>query len=424
MNRRRIYIGVLVISVLGLFIIQYQYLRIGLNLAKVQFDRKMAVAIEDIREDLFAENQLTFLMAQSFTKDDYFRLSNDSLQDATRHFLYDYIKDDLIKNGIETNFSYRLYSRDSVINMQSPYAFETRAENIRYPILLEGFLPELMDSPLILELQFQDLNAYFLSQLNGLTLPSLIFILAIIFVIIWILRSFYWQRSVITTTNDFINNLAHELKTPVFSIGLATKILEEKEKEKRPEVTMIREQVERLKKHIDQVLELGNLESGKKFFQLKKVDIYPELEKWCANFKTIAVVENFQFDYRLNGESYPVRVEISHLENVIFNILDNARKYSDDPEIKLVSEILKSSLHIKIMDNGIGISQKQQQHIFKKFYRVPNGDVHKVKGYGLGLSYVSEIMKRHKGRIQIESEENKGTTVTLILPLYHENGVS
>lgn len=421
MNKRRIYIGVLVISVLGLFIIQYQYLRIGLNLAKVQFDRKMAVAIEDIREDLFAENQLTFLMAQTFTKDHYFKLSNDSLQDATSHFLYDYIKDDLIKNGIETDFSYRLYSRDSVINMSSPHAYEKQAEIITYPIMLKGFLPELLDSPLILELQFQDLNTYFLSQLNGLTLPSLIFILAIIFVIIWILRSFYWQRSVITTTNDFINNLAHELKTPVFSIGLATKILEEKEKEKKPEVTMIREQVERLKKHIDQVLELGNLESGKKFFELKKADIYPELEKWCKNFKTIALVDQFQFEYDLKGDSYPARVEISHLENVIFNILDNARKYSDEPEIYLQAEIIRNALQIRIKDNGIGISLKQQQHIFKKFYRVPNGDVHKVKGYGLGLSYVSEIMKRHKGKVQIESEENKGTTVTIILPLYHEN---
>lgn len=217
MNKRQLYIGVLVISVLGLFIVQYQYLRIGLNLAKVQFDRKIAYAIEDIRADLYVENQLTFLMAQSFTHDDYFRLSNDSLIDASSHFLYDYIKNDLVSNGIETDFSYRLYTRDSVISLEAPNMLdENNDQLVRYPMLLEGFLPELVEKPIILELQFHDLNTYFLSQLNGLTLPSLIFIIAIILVIIWILRSFYWQRNVITTTNDFINNFTHELKTPVF----------------------------------------------------------------------------------------------------------------------------------------------------------------------------------------------------------------
>ncbi|APU70087.1 sensor histidine kinase [Christiangramia flava] len=422
MNKRQLYIGVLVISVLGLFIVQYQYLRIGLNLAKVQFDRKIAYAIEDIRADLYVENQLTFLMAQSFTHDDYFRLSNDSLIDASSHFLYDYIKNDLVSNGIETDFSYRLYTRDSVISLEAPNMLdENNDQLVRYPMLLEGFLPELVEKPIILELQFHDLNTYFLSQLNGLTLPSLIFIIAIILVIIWILRSFYWQRNVITTTNDFINNFTHELKTPVFSIGLATKLLEERATpEQHTVLKMMREQVERMKKHIDKVLELGNLESRKKLFELEEQDVYPLLKKSCEDFETMARVENFQFTYELKGAEYIVKAEKFHLENAISNILDNAKKYSEAPEIALRAEKIGKHLQICIKDNGMGISAKQQQHIFKKFYRVPNGNLHRVKGYGLGLSYVSEIMKRHKGRIEMDSFENQGTTICLTLPLRYE----
>ncbi len=422
MKRRRIYIGIFIISVLGLFIVQYQYLKIGLNLAKVQFDRKIVRVAEDIKVDLSTENQLSFLVAQAVTKDNYFNLSDDKVKDASQHFLNDFIKESFIKNGIDTDFSYRLYARDTLDYLHSPHSFSNEEELIRYPISIEGYLPELIQKPLILELQFEDLNGYFLSQLNGLTLPSILFIVAIIFVVIWILKSFYWQSNVITTTNNFINNLTHELKTPLFSIGLATKILEEDMQEnQKPVISMIRQQVERLKKHIDLVLELGNLESRKNLFELNKVDLRPLLIKWCENFKMIAAVEESKFQCDIAEEEIWVKAEISHLENAVFNLLDNARKYSETPEIYLKAWKREKKIIISIKDNGIGISKKEKEHIFKKYYRVSNGNLHKVKGYGLGLSYVKEIVKRHKGTIKVESEENIGTEVSIILPVTHAN---
>ena len=423
MNRRTLYIAIFVVSILGLFVVQYQYLRIGLNLARAQFNKNIGNATQDIKTDLIDENQLSFLVGQAITKNDsYFKLSMDSIQDASKHFLNDFIIRRLTENGIDTDFSYRLFSRDSSFYLKSPKIFEPGTDLVRFPIELEGYLPSLVQKSVTLELQFKDLNRYFLSQLNGLTIPSFLFTLVIIVIFIWVLRSIYWQRKVITTTNAFINNLTHELKTPVFSIGLATKILDENlDSNKKPILQIIRQQIERLNQHIDKVLELGQLESQKKIFKLEKMDFKPNLIKMCEDFKTLSKLENIQFSYELKGDDYFVKVESKHLENAISNVLDNAQKYSENPVISLRAFTQNDYLLIVISDNGIGIDKKEKELIFKKYYRVTNGNLHKVKGYGLGLSYAQEVIKKHKGKVKIDSEVGKGTTVAISIPLSNGN---
>lgn len=424
LSKRRIYIAVFIIAILGLFIVQFQYLKIGLNLAKVQFNKKIAVAGENIKQDLATENQLSFLIGQAAIKSDsYFKLSVDSIQDASRYFLNDFITYRLSKNGIETDFTYRLYTRDSTFYLKSPVSFNTETKIISYPVELEGYLPKLLKKNIILELQFKDLNSHFLYQLNGLTIPSLLFIVVIIIIFIWVLRSFYWQRRVITTTNQFINNLTHELKTPLFSIGLASKILEEQGKpSNKPIIDIIKKQLKRLNQHVDKVLELSKLEFQKKTFILKRVDFKPQIESICSDFQDLAKLENFEFSYQIQGEHYFINAEVSHLENAINNILDNARKYvSSQPKIVLNAFIEEKSLIVKVSDNGIGINPNEKQLVFKKYYRVSNGNLHKTKGFGLGLSYVKEVVNNHKGKVKIDSELNKGSTVTIIIPLIKVN---
>tara|TARA_Y100000815_G_scaffold84801_1_gene73497 strand:+ start:7978 stop:9243 length:1266 start_codon:yes stop_codon:yes gene_type:complete len=420
LNRRKIYIVVLIVSVVGLFAVQYQYLNIGLNLAKVQFQKKIGIAAQEIQEDLTTENQLTFLIGRAITLDDsYFALSLDSVQDASRHFLNDFITHRLTTQGIDKDFSYKLYAKDSIHYLTSPTVYAPTEKLITYPVELNGYLPNLLEQPIILELQFKDLNNYFLFQLNGLTIPSLLFMAAIIFVVVWVLRSFYWQRNIITTTNDFINNLTHELKTPVFSIGLASKILDEKASEsQKPVIELIQQQTERMKKHIEKVLELSRLESNKKLLKLQKVDFNPLLKKLCKDFDMLTSIEEIDFSYEIAATPFWVQAEPDHLENAINNLLDNAKKYSEDPKIELTAYTKANYMVIAIQDNGIGMTVKEKERVFQKYYRVTNGDTHKVKGYGLGLSYVKEIVKRHKGTIAIHSEPKKGTLITLKIPLY------
>lgn len=384
----------------------------------MQFEQKIEIAGNNLKKDLAEENQLSFLIAQSLTGHNYFSLSRDSLQDASRHFLNDFVKDRLAANKINTDFTYKLYTEDENITLTSPTTFSSKDSLKKYPIKLEGYLPQMLQKEVTLELEFKNLNLYFLSQLQGLLIPGLLFLAIIIFVLIWLLRLFYRQRNLITITTDFINNLTHELKTPVFSIGVATKILEaEIEESKKPIILQIRKQVVRLNKHIEQVLELASLENRKRYIQLEEKNLRPELLEWCEDFKLLSQLENFNFNFELEPGTYKMKVALPHFENAINNLLDNAKKYAKNPIISLKAFSKKNNLHIVISDNGSGISNKEKSRIFKKFYRVSEGDLHSVKGYGLGLSYVQEVIRRHKGQIQLESKLLEGTQITVIIPL-------
>ncbi|MDB2463626.1 HAMP domain-containing histidine kinase [Flavobacteriaceae bacterium] len=423
MNKRKVYIGILVVSVVGFFVVQYQYLNIGLNLARVQFQKNISKAAQSIKEDLSTQNQLTFLIGQAITLDEgYFTLSMDSIQDASRHFLNDFITYRLAEQGIDTDFTYRLSTKDSTDYLSSTLTAEPAAENdkrLSYPIELKGYLPELITKSLLLELQFRDLNRYFLFQLNGLIIPSLLFMAGILVVIVWVLRSFYWQSRIITTTNDFINNLTHELKTPVFSIGLATKILQKKVPESEQSVVeLIQQETDRMKTHIDKVLELSRLESGRKPYALNLIDFKPELETLMERYEKLADLEGFKFDYALPDHPIIVQVDSAHWINALNNLWDNARRYANNPEIHFSAQRQDKYWVFSISDNGPGMSPEQQERMFDKYYRGGQEDTHRVKGYGLGLSYVQHIVRGHKGRIKVDSTLGKGTTISLSLMAY------
>lgn len=419
MKKRNIYILVFIVSIIGLVIIQYRYLRIGLNLANVRFNQNIGRSVKLIQSDLSTDNDLTFLLGKAITNDDtYFETELDSVRDASSFFLNDFLEYRLLENGIKTDFSYKLFVKNTLLHINSANFNEQEIKLKRYPIALTGYLPDLVQKDVVLELQFTRINEYFLVQLNGLTIPSLIFLIAIIVVVIWVLKSFYWQQSIITMTNDFINNLTHELKTPVFSIGLATKMLQQKENEEsKTYLEIIKNQNDRLKEHIEKVLQLASLDKSNSL-NLTKTDFFPHLKRLCEEFRFISKMEKVDFNYEIKGENFMMKCEPMHLGNAINNLLDNAKKFSmDTPKISLTTEIKNKKLHITVKDNGIGIEKRDQKNIFKKHYRVLQGDLYTVKGYGLGLNYVKKIINLHKGKIELESKIKEGTKITIKLPL-------
>ena len=395
---------------------------IGLNLAKVQFDRKIEMASAEIAQELSTRNQLTFLVGRSLQKDDkFFTVSLDSVERASNEFLNEFINDKLLANDLEMDFSYALRSRDTVYVGNTNMNANAGEHLAIYPVKLYGYLPELTGKTLVLELKFNQLDSFFLAKLNGLTLPSLLFILGILATIIWVLRTYYWQRNIITTTNEFINNLTHELKTPVFSIALATKILDKNASDEQQSIiAIIRQQTSRLTEHIDKVLEIGSMEGKKKVFNLERVDFRPYLQALCQEFEMLAPLENVVFSYSLEPGRYELDTEVFHLENAINNLLDNAKKYAKQPQIYLEAKKVDKKLVIAVHDNGSGIAKKDQRRVFEKYYRATNGDLHEVKGYGLGLNYVKHVVEHLKGKVYIESEKDKGSVVYLSIPLCHD----
>ena len=420
MKRRQLYILILIVSVIGLFAVQYQYLNIGLNLAKVQFQKKIGAAALIIKEDLSTENQLTFLVGKAITLDArYFTLSMDSIQGASRHFLNDFVTHRLTEQGIDKSFTFRLYTKDTTDYLVGPNGVLAVDRPITYPIELKGYLPLLLDKNLILELQFDDLNQYFLFQLNGLTIPTLLFLCGILFVIVWVLRSFYWQSKIITTTNDFINNLTHELKTPVFSIGLATKILEKKVPESQQGVVkLIQTETERLKTHIEKVLELSTLESGRMPYALKPIDLLPDLSALKERYIALAALEGFVFSAELPARPILVRADAHHWQNALNNLFDNAKTYATNPVLHFEVHKTGDNWIFSISDNGPGMTPEQKDLMFEKYYRGVQSEAHHIKGYGLGLSFVQHIVRAHHGSINVVTALGKGTTVSLTLKVY------
>jgi two-component system phosphate regulon sensor histidine kinase PhoR len=418
-RKRIVLISLLVVSIAGLAVVQYRYLKIGLNLARVQFSQKIAQAGAEIKRDLSDRNQLTYLLANALERDtSFFRTDPAQLTDASRYFLKDYLRERLLDHQLDRDFSFALMARDSSYYLQSAASPKGEPEGAVYPLELQGYLPERLGKRMVLQLEFQNLNAYFLSQLNGLILPSLLFMAGIIAVVLWILRTYYWQRQVITTTNEFINNLTHELRTPVFSISLAAKILEGRVGEKDREMTeTILQQTRKLSTHIDQVLELGSLEHAKAVIRREPVDFRPHLERLCREFGVLCHLEEQPFSYALPEGPIPLNASVFHLENAINNLLDNARKYGEKSPIRLEGFLKGKELHLRIRNGGAPIPAEALQQIFKKYYRVPGGDRQKVRGYGLGLSYVRAIAERHRGKVTVRSDAQEGTVVDFVVPL-------
>jgi two-component system phosphate regulon sensor histidine kinase PhoR len=406
---------------MGLAIVQYQYLRIGLSLARVQFGEHIAQAGEDIKNGLYSKSQLTYLLEGALEKDSTrFNTGLEHMTLASRYYLEDFLREKLIDNRIDADFRFSLMSRDSSFYLSSSAADRSAVSELTYPLELQGYLPTQLGEKVILQLQFTHLTGYFLQQLNGLTLPSILFLTGILVAVFWVLRTFYWQQRVLTTTHEFINNLTHELRTPVFSISLAAKILRERVAYNEKELTEnILQQTGRISNHIDKVLDLGALERAKSVIILEQTDFRPNLLKVCQQFEQLCALEGIPFHCKLNPGSFSLQVSEFHMENVINNLLDNARKYGQGSEIILEAARNGKFLEIVVRDSGPGIPESELDKIFTKYYRISKGNRQDVRGYGLGLSYVKTVMERHKGRIFVTSDEKRGTSFTLKLPLAH-----
>ncbi|WP_431170874.1 sensor histidine kinase [Robiginitalea biformata] len=419
MNRRVLFIALFVISIGGLAFVQYRYLRIGLSLARLQFARQISDAGADIRSGLYANNQLTYLLGSVLERDSTrFNTGMDHMRDASRHFLEDYLKEKLIDNEIDADFTFELMTRDSSYYLASAAGNRRPDPRSAYPIELDGYLPERVGQRLILQLQFADLTTYFLLQLNGLTFPSLLFLAGILIAVLWVLRTYYWQERTITTTHEFINNLTHELRTPVFSISLAAKILREKlPEEEKPLADTILQQTARVSGHIDQVLELGNLERASGSIPMEPINLAPALRQQCEQFVALCDLEGIRFTHTLPDGPLQMNGSVFHLENAVSNLLDNARKYGKGSPVHLEARRDSGRLLISVKDQGPGMAAAEQRRIFRKYYRIPEGDRQEVRGYGLGLSYVKTVVDRHRGKIRVESEPGRGTEITIELPL-------
>jgi len=419
----RTIITFIVLSLLGLITIQAGLLNIGLKMEKEKYTKEIDAVLYSIKSHLYTNTELSQRIAQLSTDlEEKGMLSQDSLPEETLRTIDTLLKEQLAKRGISVDFSFALTDAKNQLLLTSsqfdPAIFSFNQHTIRFGSMIEVFC----NCNVLLHFNQSNLYSYLFSQLAYLLLPSLIFLLIIIGGFSFLIYNLNRQKRLLTIKNDFINNLTHELKTPVFSISLLIKVFKERiaqndTKKLTTYLALLDKENQKLKGHIDKVLELASLENGKYSLQKETCDFHTIIQEVVGDFhlKIDAaqgqLVENYQ---AVKGQ---LLLDKTHFKNVIQNLLDNAIKYSKDrPNIRIHTQCNEHTFSIAVSDNGIGIAPEHHRHLFDKFYRVTNGNLHNIKGFGLGLSYVKYIVEAHGGSIRVKSKEQEGATFIMEFP--------
>ncbi|MGO4289916.1 sensor histidine kinase [Chitinophaga sp. RAB17] len=259
-------------------------------------------------------------------------------------------------------------------------------------------------------------------QLGVMITGGILFTMIIIMAFALTIRTLLNQKKLSEIKSDFINNMTHELKTPLATISLAIDAIRNEKVMSKPEKIqyfsgIIKEENKRMNKQVESILQSALLEKDEIGLKLQPTDVHAVIQHTTDNLQLQLAAKNGVVDLQLDAINPVIKADDVHFSNLIFNLMDNAIKYSNDQlEIKIQTHNTRKSLFIVISDNGIGMSRDTISRIFEKFYRAHTGNVHNVKGFGLGLTYVKAIVDAHKGKIKVESTVGKGSKFTLEFP--------
>lgn len=275
-----------------------------------------------------------------------------------------------------------------------------------------------------IKLEFPARKQFLLAQMKGSFLLAIFSVLFVMVSFIVTFRMFKRERQTVKQTSDFINNMVHEFQTPLSNIRLAASLIRKKEAvlndEKVVEYTsVILKENQKLENHVANILKVSC--RGENDCALEQVDIHQIISETGNEFKTRLDAQNGRIDYNLDAKYHTLKIAPDHVVLIFSNLIDNAVKYSSlAPQITISTVNRKNTIEITVKDNGIGIDTKDLPMIFDKYYRVSTGNVHNVKGFGLGLTYVKKLIEQYKGKIEVLSSKNSGTLFTITLPLENE----
>lgn len=328
----------------------------------------------------------------------------------------------LKNNGIDLPFFYSVVDNSGKVIYQCHKEIHQPVKPSENNIYIQRFFPmEDNNKTAYLQVTFPTKKNYILSSMN-LTSPSIILDVLILLIFIVALMVIFKQKQLNNIKNDFVNNMTHELKTPISSISLASQMLQDPAIGKTPETlkhisNVIRDETKRLSFMVEKVLQMAIFEKEKSTLNLREKNINPLIQEITTNFSLKVTNKGGQITTLTNAQNDLALIDEVHFTNVIYNLMDNALKYSDKAPLLTIETINeKDKLQISIEDNGIGIHKDDHKRIFEKFYRVPTGNLHNVKGFGLGLAYVKKIIQDMGGTIKVESEINIGTKFIITIP--------
>ncbi len=420
MHRQAIRIVVLLatLSIMGIIVTQIFWVRKAFDLNEKQFNNRVNIALQEVAQQLKKlNNDSSEVLPIKQPTSNYFVVSmNDTLHPFLLESL---LKKEFGERNINANFEYGIYDcfTDSIVFGR--YVMMGDSSNIKKSSNAPP--PVWKGDNHYFGVYFPDKDSYILSQLGIWVFSSVILLVVIIFfgyTLAVILR----QKRLSEMKNDFINNMTHEFKTPISTISVSSEMLMRDEigssAEKRARYSrIIMDETNRLKTMVEKVLQMADIDAGQIKLNKSQVDVHAVIRQTVENMEVVIHDKNGTISCDLKAVNPTVSGDKVHLTNIIYNLLDNAIKYTaETPVISISTRNTSKGIVISIQDNGIGISKEIQKNIFSKFYRVPTGNVHNVKGFGLGLFYVKTITDAHHGLIKLESENGKGSRFDVYLP--------
>ncbi|MBL0063890.1 MAG: HAMP domain-containing histidine kinase [Bacteroidetes bacterium] len=371
---------------------------------------------EKIKARLEKLNQVMHKMAVEFAGQD-----DDIRKRINPKNLDSLVSYELKNRGLDIDYNFGVLNGESNAFVLTKNSSQTDdLANSKYRTLL--FPNDIVAKPDFLILNFPNTIEYLLASMWLMLISSSLFTLIILFGFAYTIQVIFRQKKLSDIKTDFINNMTHEFKTPIATISLAVDSIKDPRVVANPEkmnyfTRIIREENKRMNVQVEHVLQMAQLEKGELNIRHEPVNVHDVIQKAVDLISLQVESREGQIHSQLLAEIPMVEGDPIHLSNVIFNLLDNANKYSPEkPVIEVRTENLADGLLIKVKDQGSGMTKETQKRIFEKFYRVPTGNIHDIKGFGLGLSYVKAIIEKHRGWIIVESEPNKGSTFEVFLP--------
>lgn len=353
---------------------------------------------------------------------DIVQLDTGTIRLLNKVYLQRIIRESLAEENIAARFDFALYNAFTT-------GFVIEPENTpREKILQSEYVfrlkyNEKVSSPHYIILYFPQERGIFLQRMSTIVGLILSFLVVTLIISFTALFSLYRQKKLSSVTNDFINNMTHEFKTPISTISLACEAMSDPGMNRNNAlqedyVHIINDENQRLKNMIDNILQIAQLKKGQIKMNIEWIDMHELIQKVADSIALQISSNHGTLTVSLDAKCHNILGDRSHLTNVVINLIENGIKYSPEyPEIMIKTLSDSKFFIISVTDRGIGISKHDMKDIFKNFYRVVQGNVHDVKGYGLGLGYVKKIVSLHSGLIKVHSEEGTGSTFIVYLPL-------
>ncbi len=411
------------LSVVGILFIQLSWINNALKLKHEEFQREVTNALKETKEKIQSKfiynTKLIFLDEES----KQFHLKNNFTIESggfTKDEIFEIINRELSANNIKLPFEF------CITNIFKNTIFQSdgfKVGDVQTANKIELSPDDSYMSHETLYLSIHEDKNLIIREMAWMIAASIVFTTIIILAFALTVRTLFSQKKISEIKSDFINNMTHELKTPLATISLAIdaltneKVIHDTLKIKYYSA-MIKEENKRMNQQVEKILQAARLEKEEIKLNIQQLDVHTIINKVSDNLALQIKDKMGTLNLNLIATNPVVFADEVHFSNIIFNLLDNAIKYSDKtPLIEVETTSLNNhTLSIKIKDNGIGMDNETQSQIFEKFYRAHTGNIHNVKGFGLGLSYVKAIIEAHDGKIKVESTLGKGSTFTILFP--------